>query len=119
MPPPTGTSHIRDYHIIVHTHLKIKKAKGKGSKKRLPGEDEESEYEDLNEATKYQLPTVLLSREWLIISPRDSDFYVELMTTINEGLNTLQSFERWSRHHDISEYVNVLEEWDDKVADDK
>lgn len=40
MPPPTGTSHISEYHIIVHTHLKVKKVRGRSSKKRLPGEEE-------------------------------------------------------------------------------
>jgi dynein heavy chain len=40
------------------------------------------------------------------------------MTALNEGLSALQSFERWSRHQDISKYIDVLEEWDDKVAQD-
>lgn len=43
---------------------------------------------------------------------------MDIMTTLNEGLSALQSFERWSRHADIAKYINVLEEWDDKVADD-
>lgn len=43
---------------------------------------------------------------------------MELMTALNEGLSTLQSFERWSRHEDIGKFIDVLEEWDDKVAQD-
>jgi len=37
---------------------------------------------------------------------------------ITEGLNALLSFERWSRHDEMTPYVSVLEEWDDLVGDD-
>jgi hypothetical protein len=30
----------------------------------------------------------------------------------------LQCFERWSKHPDMKIYVDVLEEWDDKVSDE-
>jgi dynein heavy chain len=39
------------------------------------------------------------------------------MRCITEGLNSIQYFERWSRHDDLKPYVNVLEEWDDIVGD--
>lgn len=40
------------------------------------------------------------------------------MHCIAEGLNAIQAFERWSRHDDMTQYVSVLEEWDDIVGED-
>ena len=40
------------------------------------------------------------------------------MKCITEGLKSLQSFERWSRHDEMTPYASVLEEWDDMVGDD-
>ena len=40
------------------------------------------------------------------------------MKCIAEGANSIQAFERWSRHDDMKKYVKVLEEWDDIVGDD-
>lgn len=40
------------------------------------------------------------------------------MHAITEGLNALKSFERWSKHDEMTPYVSVLEEWDDMVGDD-
>lgn len=42
----------------------------------------------------------------------------ELLHAITEGLNALKSFERWSKHDEMTPYVSVLEEWDDMVGDD-
>ncbi len=30
----------------------------------------------------------------------------------------IKSFERWSRHDEMTPYVSVLEEWDDLVGED-
>jgi len=30
-----------------------------------------------------------------------------------EGINSIQIFERWSRHKDMDKYTRILEEWDD------
>jgi len=32
-------------------------------------------------------------------------------------MNSLQNFERWSKHDDLTKYANVLEEWDNMVGD--
>ena len=34
------------------------------------------------------------------------------------GLSSLQVYERWSKHDDLTKYVAVLEEWDDIVGED-
>lgn len=31
---------------------------------------------------------------------------------------SMQSFERWSKHSEMKNYLNVLEEWDDIVGGD-
>ena len=33
-------------------------------------------------------------------------------------MDSLRTFERWSRHEDLLPYVRVLESWDDKVCDE-
>ena len=45
-------------------------------------------------------------------------FFKDLMRCIAEGANSIQAFERWSRHDDMRKYVRVLEEWDAIVGDD-
>jgi hypothetical protein len=40
------------------------------------------------------------------------------MDTIKEAIGSIQVFQRWSRHPAMIPYVNILEEWDDKVGDD-
>lgn len=32
-------------------------------------------------------------------------------------MDSLRTFERWSRHEELLPYVNVLESWDEKVCD--
>ena len=38
------------------------------------------------------------------------------MKCIAEGANSIQAFERWSRHDEMTKYREVLEEWDDMVG---
>ena len=59
-----------------------------------------------------------ISKLWLNIVPNIDSFFADIMQCITEGLNCIKSFERWSRHHDMTPYVSVLEEWDDRVGDD-
>jgi dynein heavy chain, axonemal len=54
----------------------------------------------------------------LKIQPDKDTFFKDIMRCIAEGANSIQAFERWSRHEDMRKYVNVLEEWDDIVGDD-
>ena len=41
-----------------------------------------------------------------------------LENVIAQGLESLQVFERWSKHDELTPYANALEEWDDMVGDD-
>jgi hypothetical protein len=38
--------------------------------------------------------------------------------SFSEGIESLKTFERWSRHGELLPYVQVLESWDDKVCDE-
>ena len=44
--------------------------------------------------------------------------YIEINNCLEEGLEALSNFERWSKHEDMSIYTDVLEEWDDKISDE-
>ena len=45
-------------------------------------------------------------------------FIDEVVRSFDAGLEQIENtFERWSRHGDLLDYVNVLEEWDEKVGD--
>ena len=37
---------------------------------------------------------------------------------LTEGMNSLHSFERWSKHIEMKQYSSVLEEWDDQIGED-
>jgi len=40
-----------------------------------------------------------------------------LVGCFQSGLESIQQFERWSKHDDLTPYANALEEWDDIVGD--
>ena len=52
------------------------------------------------------------------MKPGLNSFYADIVKCIGEGLNSIQAFERWSKHDDMTQYVSVLEEWDDIVGED-
>jgi len=48
----------------------------------------------------------------------DCDEFIEvLVRCFNAGLDSIQVFERWSKHNELTPYSEALEEWDDKVGD--
>ena len=52
------------------------------------------------------------------IQPSSNKIIEEVTACVVNGLDSLVSFERWSRHEEMAVYVNVLEEWDDTVCGD-
>ena len=112
LPPPTGTNTIVDFRILAHMNLKVFK-----SKKVLKGGVEgDSEYDEVSEY-RIQQPGNL-APVWLHISPSAENHYMEIIYALNEGLEVMQCFERWSKHPDMKLYIDVLEEWDDKISDE-
>ena len=113
MPPPTGTSTIVDFRILAHVNLKIPRNK----KPAIPGmEEADSEYEEVS-VYKIIQPEEL-APNWLQISPSSENHYMEIINALNDGLEVLQCFERWSKHPEMKLYIDVLEEWDDKISDE-
>lgn len=48
----------------------------------------------------------------------DSEDYIDIMVRcFAQGLDQIQVFERWSKHHELTPYADALEEWDDIVGD--
>lgn len=104
MPPPTGTSTIMDFRIIAHLNLKIPKEK----KASIPGMDEQEE--EYDEVSIYSIPQPEeLAPAWLHIKPNAESHYTEIVNSLNEGLEVLQCYERWSKHPDMKLYIDVLE----------
>ena len=59
-----------------------------------------------------------LNEHWLIVEPSKNDFAALIREALlDEGLQCLRKFERYSRHEDLLPYVRVLESWDDKVCE--
>lgn len=100
----------KDFNILYHMHL-IEPAENQ--------EDEDADIDVLDENKIYKRIFVPnLDSLWLKLKPSKEIFFHDIINMISEGLNSLQSFERWSRHDEMTPYVSVLEEWDDLVGDD-
>lgn len=59
-----------------------------------------------------------LHEHWLNIKPSKAEFIALINNCFNEGLESIQVFERWSKHDELTPYASALEEWDDMVGDD-
>lgn len=139
VPPPIGNSQDKDFNILYHVRLVRPKAKKRVKKEGETGDDQgdDVEGEDLGddganndnagenepvnvfEDKMYERKVVpRITELWLKLSPDRETFTRDLMRCVVEGLNSIQAFERWSRHDDMTRYVSVLEEWDDMVGDD-
>jgi hypothetical protein len=54
---------------------------------------------------------------WLRMQPDKNDYIEVIIKTFASGLDKIKSFERWSKHNDLTPYADALEEWDEKVGD--
>lgn len=130
IPAPFGNSKTEDYQLLYHVHLqeeRVKEVKEEKDIKKRGKKDEEVEEDedDLDVAggydeTKMYKRIVIpgICKLWIQLKPNLDLFYSDIVRCIGEGLNAIQAFERWSRHDDMTQYVSVLEEWDDIVGED-
>lgn len=65
----------------------------------------------------YQHKVTNIHEIWLNLNPNMKTLSAEIDKVFTEGMNSLKSFERWSRHSDMEHYSNILEEWDDQIGD--
>ena len=59
-----------------------------------------------------------LCRLWLKAEPDGDRFSREINKCLQQGMECLKVFERWSRHPDLDKYEAVLEDWDDRVCEE-
>ena len=95
------------------------KKKKKGKDDEEEDEEEEEDPGGFDENRVYKSVTIPnICKLWINMKPGLDLFYSDIVRCIGEGLNSIQAFERWSRHDDMTQYVSVLEEWDDMVGED-
>jgi hypothetical protein len=51
------------------------------------------------------------------MQPDKNDYIEVIIKTFASGLDKIKSYERWSKHNDLTPYADALEEWDEKVGD--
>ena len=118
-PPPLGTSKREDFDPVVHMEIEQEGDDEEEEEAKAAG-GEEPEPEEEDEETKYLYkPTVPnIHKLWLRLTPTRNEFINLIAECFSEGMESLRTFERWSRHEDLLPYVQVLESWDDKVCDE-
>ena len=57
-----------------------------------------------------------LPKLWLKANPDGQTFAMSIERCLDDGMECLKVFERWSRHGDLDKYEKVLEDWDDRVC---
>ena len=116
--PPHGTSKPEDFNILSHVIVEPDfEAPLEGEEKpdEIEIERRRAEFEDQNPVMK---KIQNISQYWLSINPSVESIFQIIIKCIAEGMNSLQVFERWSKHEELTPFANVLEEWDDMVSED-
>jgi hypothetical protein len=122
--PPHGQSQDWEFDPTIHYELEPEKKEGEEGEEENEEEDEDVEKYDENgkvipkEPKVWKLCANFIYMNWLYISPDKRTILMRLNEILNNGLQSLMVFERWSKHDDLSPYADVLEEWDDMVGDD-
>lgn len=111
--PPRGTSEVADFDPLAHLELEEAKEEGESDG---GGGGEEAE-ENVVAEPIYSRVVPRIENYWLRMEPDEKDYVEVIVRTFSSGLDQIKSFERWSKHHDLTPYANALEEWDDLVGD--
>jgi trans-aconitate methyltransferase len=93
-------------------HLELEPEKEEGEEEEEEGEPEDKVIEPIFKKT---VPKI--EKYWLRMEPDQEDYIEVLIKTFSSGLENIKSFERWSKHNDLTPYAEALEEWDDIVGD--
>jgi hypothetical protein len=78
---------------------------------------DQGEPEDIPFVPIYKKVIPNIESYWLRLEPDANDYIEIIIRTFSQGLQQIMSFERWSKHSDLTPYADVLEEWDDIVGD--
>mgnify|MGYP001297544566 FL=1 len=111
--PPQGQSKFEDFNVLAHVRLV----------EEFHTDEELTEVELEKKKLEWEHRPLIaqkvqnISQYWLSINPNNDTIFAAFLKTIAEGMKNLQVFERWTKHDELTPYVNVLEEWDDIVGD--
>ena len=97
-------------------HLEVEKVYPIGTD--VPDEDELDDPEAEVVESVPRTRVAGLNKIWLKAEPSQNEFCNLIYDCFSDGMECLKNFERWSRHQELTPYVNILESWDDKVCDD-
>ncbi len=118
--------------VIPKSHIKEKQSKEFSEKYSLPEdfdlnchvdilpEESENEAEPISRMPKKYLTIDIpeIVKIWLELIPGRDEFIDLINKSFSEGLISLEHFERWSRHNDLTRYATALEDWDECVGGD-
>jgi hypothetical protein len=110
--PPRGTSVQEEFDLLAHLELEPEKEEGEEEEEE---EGEKEEDEIIEPIYKKVVPNI--QTYWLRMQPDKNDYIEVIIKTFASGLDKIKSFERWSKHNDLTPYADALEEWDEKVGD--
>ena len=108
----TRDSKLVDFEPLVHLELEEIRDDEDGE-----ASDQGGEQPDPIFAPIYRKTIPKIEKYWLRLEPDAEDYIEILIRTFSQGLQKIMSFERWSKHRDLTPYADVLEEWDDIVGD--
>jgi len=108
--PPRGTSKLEDFDLLAH--LKLEEPKEEGDSDEAEGEEQDAVPDPI-----YRKVVPNIEKYWLKMEPDEGDYIEVIIKTFAQGLEQIKSFERWSKHNDLTPYADALEEWDEKVGD--
>ena len=112
VPPPRGKSEVQDFDLLAHIE-KVKEKEEGEEEVEYDGEDDKSE-----EAVEiYSKTAPNIQKFWIKLLPGQDAFSSVVIKTFQDGLGDIRCFERWSKHSDLEDYANALEEWDQAVGD--
>ena len=66
---------------------------------------------------KFALTTPNIQLFWIELLPGKDQFVQVVIKTFQDGMMAIKCFERWSKHSDLEDYANALEDWDDLVGE--
>lgn len=112
LPHPRGKSEVQDFDLLAHLVLE--------EPKDPDAEDEAQDYDDEEvEAPKiYKLTAPNIQSRWIKLSPDQMQFAQIIQKTFVDGLQAIKCFEKWAKHKELVQYLNVLEAWDEKPGED-
>ena len=117
--PPHGTSKISEFNVLSHIYLEPDfEGEAKQEEEEVDDIEIERRKTEFENRQLYAQRVTNIARFWLSVEPTLDSIFNIVLKCIAEGMNSLQAFERWSKHDEMTPYANVLEEWDDIVAED-